>query len=113
LAEAARHEAEQVRRLAEETREVRDRERAASEALRQGQERIREAAETARSAGEEARLAAERSMPSTRFGDRRSLKTTSIGMNVVEELRRTFREIRDANKLAKLTELPKTVEPKP
>ena len=102
-AESGRNEAERFRRLAEEAREVRDHHREALEAVRQEQERLREASEAARNAGERKR---ERPpMPRvtrlwTLFTPApKRMQTTLENMKVVEEMRRTLREIRDLNKL--------------
>ena len=107
--ETATNEAEQVRRLAEEARESRDRHREALEASRQERERLRETAETARSAGEEARRASEDARvvaDAARDAVVDAIRGTADAMNislehmkVVEDMRRTLREITDVKKL--------------
>jgi hypothetical protein len=109
VAEAARSEAEQFRRLAEEARAVRDRHRDALETIRQERELLRETAETARSASEEARSASEEARvaaEAARHAVVDAVRATAATLNasldqmkVVEEMRRTLREIRDVNKL--------------
>ena len=116
IAEAARSEAEQFRRLAEEAREVRDHHREALETDRQEREQLRQAAETARRSSEDARLAAEvaRSaseearvaMDAARHAVVNAVRATADSLNtslkqmqVVEDMRRTLREIRDVIKL--------------
>lgn len=101
-AESARNEAEEFRRLAEETREVRDHHRDALESIREERERLRETAEVARSASEEARSAAEAAREAVVDAVRAtaaSLDATLAQMKVVEEMRRTLREIKDAGEL--------------
>jgi hypothetical protein len=101
-AESARNDAEQSRRLAEEAREARDRHREALETVREERERLREAGEIARSGGEEARVAGEAARHAAieaLNATADTLQATLEQMNVVEDLRRTLREIRDANKL--------------
>jgi methyl-accepting chemotaxis protein len=101
-AEAARNEAEQLRRLAEAAREQRDQDREALETIRQGHERLRETAETARLASEEARGAAEAARQVVVEAVRATADTLSSSleqMKIVEEMRRTLREIRDVNTL--------------
>ena len=98
----ARNEAEQFRRLTEEAREVRDRHREALETIRQEREALRETAETARLASEEARVAAEaarQTVVETVRATADSLNASLEEMKIVEEMRRTLREIRDVNKL--------------
>ena len=101
-AEAATNEAEQFRRLAEEAREVRDHHREALETIRQEREQLRDTAETARTASEEARGAAEAARQAVVDEVRATAETlnaTLDEMKVVEEMRRTLREIRDVNHL--------------
>lgn len=115
-AETARSEAEQVRRRAEEAREVRDHDRESLETVRQERERLRETAETARIASEDARLAAETARTASEEAriatdaarhavvdavraTADALNTSLEQMQVVEDMRRTLREIRDKNKL--------------
>jgi type IV secretory pathway VirB10-like protein len=96
-AEAVRNEAEQHRRLAEEAREGRDQQREALETSRQERERLREAAETARAASEEARAAAEAARHAVVDAMRATAETLSTAlehMKVVEDMRRTLREIK-------------------
>ena len=102
-AEAARNEAEQFRRLTEEAREVRDRHRDALETIRQEREALRETAETARAASEEARVAAEAARQAVVDAVRAtadSMNASLEQMKIVEEMRRTLREIGDVNKLS-------------
>ncbi len=101
-AELARNEAEEVRRLAEEGREARDRQREALETSRQERERLRDDAETARVAGEDARGAAEAARQAVVDAVRATAETldaTLAHMKVVEEMRRTLREIQDVKAL--------------
>ena len=101
-AEAARKEAEEFRRLAEEAREVRDHYREALESIREEREHLREVGETARSAGEEARTAAEAARHATMeavSATAETLQATLENMKIVEDMRRTLRDIRDVNKL--------------
>ena len=91
----ARNESEAVRRLAEEARELRDQHREAFETIRKEGERMREVGETARSAAEAARHVAMELVRATAD----TLLATLAHMQVVEEMRRTLREIRDAHKL--------------
>jgi flagellar biosynthesis/type III secretory pathway protein FliH len=100
--EAARNEAEQVRQLAEDARDVRDQQREALETIRQERERLRESAETARAANEQNRGAAEAARHAVVDGVRASadtLNATLEQMKMVEEMRRTLRDIRDVHKL--------------
>jgi hypothetical protein len=101
-AEAARNEAEQVRQVAEEARNVRDQQREALETIRQEQEQRRANAETARAAHEQNRRAAEAARHAVVDGVRTTADTldaTLEHMKVVEEMRRTLRDIRDVQKL--------------
>ena len=104
-AEAARNEAEQVRQLAEEARDVREHEREALEANRQEQESLRDTAETARAASEQTRGVAE-AMRHAVVDEVRATANTLNGtlehMKVVEEMRRTLREIGDVHNVHKL-----------
>jgi hypothetical protein len=100
--ERARNEAEQVRRRAEEAREAHEREREAIEQVRNERERLREVGETTRIAGEGARLETERIRQSAMVAvhaTAETLETALDQMKVVEDMRRTLREIRDLNKL--------------
>ena len=100
--EAARNEAEQVRQLAEDVRNVRDQQREALETIRQERERLRDTAETARAANEQNRGAAEAARHAVVDGVRATadtLNATLEHMKLVEEMRRTLREIRDVHKL--------------
>jgi cell fate (sporulation/competence/biofilm development) regulator YmcA (YheA/YmcA/DUF963 family) len=103
-AEDARNRAEQFRRAAEEAREMRDQHRASDEAIRQAQERVRESAEAARTATEQARFAAEHArgiaMASV-VATAENLKVALDQMTLVEELRRTLRDLRDIDKLGR------------
>ena len=101
-AEAVRTEAERSRQLAEEARAVRDRDREASEAIRGERERLRDLAEAARAGSEEARDAAEadrRAVVESVLATVKTLHDSLEQMRIVEEMRRTLREIRDVNKL--------------
>jgi len=100
--EAARNEAEQVRQLAEDARDVRDQQREALEAIRQEHEQLRDTAETARATNEQNRGAAEAARHAVVDGVRATADTldaTLEHMKVVEEMRRTLRDIRDVHKL--------------
>ena len=100
-AESGRNEAERFRRLAEEAREVRDQHREALETVRQERERLREAGEIARVAGEEARAAAEGARQATLdavHATAEALASTLEGMKLVEDMRRTLRDIRDVTR---------------
>ena len=115
-AEAARNDAEQFRRLAEETREVRDHHREALEAIRQEREHLRNVAETVRTAGEQTRIAAEtartageeardaahaarEAVVETVRATAEALSASLEQMQLVEDMRRTLREVRDRTKL--------------
>jgi hypothetical protein len=101
-AEAARAEAERSRQMAEEAREVRDRDRDASEVTRRERERLRDIAEAARADGEDTRGAAEaarRALVDSVRAIAKTLHDSLEQMKIVEEMRRTLREIRDVNKL--------------
>jgi hypothetical protein len=81
---------------------MRDQHRASDEAIRQAQERVRESAEAARTATEQARFAAEHArgiaMASV-VATAENLKVALDQMTLVEELRRTLRDLRDIDKL--------------
>ena len=81
---------------------MRDQHRASDEATRQAQELLRESAEAARTATEQARFAAEHArgiaMASV-VATAENLKVALDQMTLVEELRRTLRDLRDINKL--------------
>jgi hypothetical protein len=101
-AEAVRSEAEQARSLAEDARERRDQDREALETGRQEREHARETAEATRVAGEEARAEAE-AVREAVVGEvvttADSLTVALEQMKAVEEMRRTFRQIRNAHTL--------------
>jgi len=100
-AEAARNDAEQVRQVAEDARDVRDQQREALETIRQEQEQLRHTAETARAANEQNRGAAEAARHAVVDGVRATadtLNTTLEHMKVVEQMRRTLRDIGDVYK---------------
>jgi len=101
-AESARNQAEAVRRLAEEARELRDHRREALDVIWQERERLRETAESERRANEEARVKAD----AARLAIVEAVRATAVTldaaleqMRVVEEMRRTLREIEDVKKL--------------
>jgi hypothetical protein len=99
--EAATNEAEHVRQLAEDARDVRDQQREALETIRQEQERLRDTAETARAANEQNRGDAEAARHAVVDGVRATadtLNTTLEHMKVVEQMRRTLRDIGDVYK---------------
>ena len=101
-AEAARTEAERSRQLAEEARDVRDRDREASEATRGERERLRDNAEAARAGSEETRDAAEAvrlAVVESVLATAKTLHDSLEQMKIVEEMRRTLRQIQDVNKL--------------
>jgi len=101
-AEAARNDAEQVRQVAEDARDVRDQQREALETIRQEQEQLRHTAETARAVNEQDRGAAEVARHAVVNGVGATadiLNATLEQMKVVEEMRRTLRDIRDVHKL--------------
>ena len=88
--------------MAEEARDVRERQRQALEAVRQERERLREAGEMARNAGEEGRATAEiirQAVIDAVHATGETLTATLEHMQVVEEMRRTLRDVRDVNKL--------------
>ena len=94
-------DAERSRRIAEEIRQRREQHREEAEVFRRAQEGLRDAAETARAAAEDARLAAEEARHAVIDSVRataESLKASLVQMTVVEEMRRTLREIRDIRK---------------
>jgi hypothetical protein len=101
-AEALRSEAEQTRRLAEDVRERREQDREVLETSRQEHERAREAAEATRAATEDARVEAE-VVRHAAVGDvvtaANALSATLEQMKAVEEVRRTFRQIRNTHML--------------
>jgi|SRR5690349_1713517 len=101
-AEAVRSEAEQTRRLAEDARERREQDREALETSRQEHEHAREAAEATRAVTEEARVEAE-VVRQAAVGDvvtaAAALSATLEQMKAVEEMRRTFRQIRNTHML--------------
>jgi len=100
--EAARNEAEHVRQVAEDARDVRDQQREALETIRQEQEQLRHTAETARAVNEQDRGAAEVARHAVVNGVGATadiLNATLEQMKVVEEMRRTLRDIRDVHKL--------------
>ena len=102
LVEAARNEAERLRQLAEEAREVRDGHRRTLETVRQEQEHRRETAETARVANEQVRVAADtarQAVVDAVHVTADTLSTTLERMTVVEDLRRTLRDVRDVKKV--------------
>lgn len=91
-----------VRRLTEEARDVRDRHREALETIRQEREAMRETAETARVASEAARVVAEsarQAVVNTIRATADSLNASLARMKIVEDLRRTLRGVRDADKI--------------
>jgi hypothetical protein len=99
-AEDVRSEAEQARHLAEDARERRDQDREALETSRQEHEHAREAAEATRVASEAARVEAE-VVRQVVVGEvvvaADALRVTLEQMKAVEEMRRTFRQIRSAH----------------
>jgi cell fate (sporulation/competence/biofilm development) regulator YmcA (YheA/YmcA/DUF963 family) len=77
-------------------------ERQAAEDLRARAESSRDAAERARAAGEQARIVAEvgrETLMTAVHATAETLETALDHMKVVEDMRRTLREIRDVNKL--------------
>jgi hypothetical protein len=97
-AETARNDAEQVRQVAEHARDVRDQQREALETIRQEQEQLRHSAEIARAVSEQDRSAAEVARHAVVNGVAATadiLNATLEQMKVVEEMRRTLRDIRD------------------
>ena len=97
-AEAARILTEEARQLAEQERVMRDQQRDALELIRQAQDRQREAAETARAASEHARLKADVARDAAMESVQTAavtLKNTLDQMAIVEELRRTLRDMRE------------------
>jgi hypothetical protein len=99
-AKAFRTEAEQARRLAEDARERREQDRDARETSRQEREHAREAAEATRVASEAARVEAEIARQVV-VGDvitaADCLSATLEKMKAAEEMRRTFRQIRNTH----------------
>lgn len=99
-AESARNDAEEFRRLAEQARKVLDERRDRTEAIRNDGERLREAGETMRVSGEDARVEAEAARHAAMDAVQaaaETLQATLENMKVVEGMRRTLRDVRDAN----------------
>lgn len=100
-AESARNEAETLRRLAEKAREVRDARREALEKVRQEREQLRDTAEAARSVSEMKRAEAETARHAAVEAMHETTQTLVMAldqMKIVEEMRRTLRDINDARK---------------
>jgi cell fate (sporulation/competence/biofilm development) regulator YmcA (YheA/YmcA/DUF963 family) len=101
-AESARNTAEQLRQSAESTRGVREQQREALHDVWHERERVRDTEEAARVASEKTRIAAERDREAAMdamHATAQGLGDTLDRMEVVEDLRRTLRNIRDVNKL--------------
>ena len=97
-AERSRDEAEQFRVLAEDARAVRDEHREALEAIRQQQETLRQTRDELRTACEDARAVAD----AARHATMQAVEATAAAlqgnldsMKVIEEMRRTLRDIRE------------------
>ena len=107
-AEGAREKAEDGRQSAEEDRRLTEEHRNSAESLRSAAEQFRRLAEEARSASEDARNAAESARHEAEAArdatinavraTADTLEAAAAHMKVVEEMRRTLRAVRGANK---------------
>jgi hypothetical protein len=100
-AESARNEAERRRSLAEKARESRDAHRQALEKVRQEREQLRDTAEATRCVSEVKREEAETARQAAVEAMHETTNMLAMAldqMKVVEEMRRTLRDIKDVGK---------------